>query len=199
VKDPRANPNTFVEVEPARSPPCTPAGTFTFKFGHMIERRTRRRPAACSRFAFACWIAGFFSSVVFRTASRVTASPARANQTTAIPRTNRVAFSAFFAGRGGSAAPRAMPINAAVPPDFNIEVRAGLVLGTARSTCPCPFIAGSILPADGPRRAPVFRAGVSNGWKRSRALPECCRRRGRAGPARHCADKSRSTALFACG
>src|SRR6202035_1035184 len=72
VKDPRANPNTFVEVEPSRSPPCAPAGRFTFKFGHTIERRTRRRPAACSRFAFACWIAGFFSSVVFRTASRVT-------------------------------------------------------------------------------------------------------------------------------
>src|SRR5439155_22785011 len=71
VNEPRAKPKIFVEVEPARSPPCTPAGTFTFTFGHTIERRMSRRPAACSRFAFACRIAGFLSSVVFRTPSRV--------------------------------------------------------------------------------------------------------------------------------
>src|SRR5437762_10219125 len=38
----------------------------------MMERRTSRCPAACSRFDFASWIAGFFSSVVWRTVSSVT-------------------------------------------------------------------------------------------------------------------------------
>src|SRR5207248_8450691 len=40
---------------------------------HAMDRRTRRRPIACSRFAFARWIAGFFSSVVSRTRSSVIA------------------------------------------------------------------------------------------------------------------------------
>src|SRR6266498_4156488 len=38
-----------------------------------MERRTRRCPAACSSPVFASWIAGFFSSVVCRTVSSVTA------------------------------------------------------------------------------------------------------------------------------
>src|SRR5205823_11861166 len=45
-----------------------------------MERNTSRCPAACSRPALASWIAGFFSSVVWKTYSKVTALVGRARQ-----------------------------------------------------------------------------------------------------------------------
>src|SRR4029077_3207072 len=49
-----------------------------------MERKTSRCPAACSRPDLASWIAGFFSSVICRTLSRVTALLVCAKQTIGI-------------------------------------------------------------------------------------------------------------------
>src|SRR5207244_6360659 len=85
---------------------------------------------------------------------------------------------------------------AASPPDFSIEFRAGLALRTARSTFIVSFIAGSVLLEDAPDRAPVSRVSVSI-WRRNRVRPADYRMPGPGAPVRRYANKLRLIASFA--